>query len=551
MTQRLMLSSAPVLRGYQVDAVESILRELSSVRGTIAVLATGMGKTVLFAELASRWPGRVLVLAHRDELVSQGASALERATGEAVDVEQGEMRAGSARVVMASVASLRGKRLARLAPEAFSLIIVDEAHHATATSYRSIFSRFSDAKIVGVTATPDRGDGKALAGIFQSVAFRMDIRDGISAGYLVPLRGLAMVINEVDVSRVSSRAGDLAAGELDEAMLKAVEGIARETLAILPPAESAILFAPGVLSARAIADRMNELDGGVAVFVSGATPPDERKEMVSRFKSGAARVFVNCMIATEGFDAPRASYAVIARPTKSRALYAQMVGRITRPEPGVVDGIESAEGRVAAIAGSRKPFGTIVDVSGNSGKHSLVGPADVLGVELDDDEKRAFKKRVSAGAEDVEKAIALSRQEIAALRDLARTAMETAVRTTRTEFDPFSLLHMNPDESGIAASARQRDALVSAGVTDEEASRMSRGDAQRVLGAIHIRRSKGLASVRQLRILRRFGIERANVSMKTASKLIDHFASVDWARSRVDMSFVSGVLEGRRVNHGK
>ena len=171
---------APGLRYYQQEAVDSVFEKLKEDRSTLVVMATGLGKTVLFCEVAKRWPGKVLVLAHRDELLSQTRSTLEKATGEWVELEQGMWKAGDqTRLVVGSVQTIyQQARLERFGAEHFSLIIIDEAHHAPAPTYRKVMDFFANAKVLGVTATPDRADEKAMGAIFDSVACVLDIEDG-------------------------------------------------------------------------------------------------------------------------------------------------------------------------------------------------------------------------------------------------------------------------------------------------------------------------------------------------------------------------------------
>lgn len=312
------------LRHYQLEAYGAIHRSFAKHRSTMLVLATALGKTRTFASVAKHWPGRVLVLAHRGELVDQARATLEELTGEMVEIEQGQLKSYRARIVVASVQSCRPDRLARMEKlGGFTLVIADEFHHYTATTYRRALDYFKDAKVLGVTATPDRGDGKKLAQICDDVAYVMGIHEGVQDGYLVPPKGREVKVEEVNLDAVSVNAGDLAAGELDDAMLKGVEGVVRGMLHHAGERQG-IIFFPGVKSAHLAAARLNAIKPGCAVSLDGETDPDVRKQVVQDFKAGWIQFLCNCQIATEGFDAPSVAVVGLARPTKSRALYAQM-----------------------------------------------------------------------------------------------------------------------------------------------------------------------------------------------------------------------------------
>ena len=213
------------LRPYQDEAVAAIARELERVRATLLVLATGLGKTVTFAAVARGVVdagGRVLVVAHRGELLDQAAATL-RAFNLRVGLEKGAERLDPAElpdVVVASVQTLRGARLEAYAPDAFRLIVIDEAHHATAQSYRNVLEHFGPAKVLGVTATPDRTDGVGLGNVFDSVAYGFELRAGIKSGFLAPLKLRSVVVDALDLSSVRTLAGELRPDELEHELTR-------------------------------------------------------------------------------------------------------------------------------------------------------------------------------------------------------------------------------------------------------------------------------------------------------------------------------------------
>lgn len=533
------------LRYYQEDCKEAIEVELATVDSTMAVLATGLGKTQIFGAVAGDWEGDVLIMAHRDELVGQAKHRLELMTGEEVDVEQGPLKSDSkSRIVVASVQSLTPGRLARLGKERFSLVIADEFHHYLAKSYRRAWEYFS-AKKLGVTATPDRGDEKALGRIVESVAYVMDISEGIDAGYLVPLRARSVELGEIDISGVGTTGGDLIAAQLDEAMLKAVEGIVTKTLE-LEPGRQGIAFFPGVKSAELAAQRFNALKPNSAAFISGETDPDERRRIVKEFKDGRIQYLSNCLVATEGFDAPATSVIIQGRPTKSRALYSQTTGRGTRP---VCPGLESLGGpgmasqRRAAIAASEKPFCTILDFVGNVGKHSLVGPVDILGGNYSEDEVKEAKKLTAKLGGDPRAALEAARAE---LRRIAAQVKSKVTAVVSQEFDPFSMFGIDKGRmeerelrfGRAPITEKQLALLLKKGVDRKDLEVMSKQQANKLISTVFLRQKKGLATFNQMRALARKGlIVPKNLSFKKAGQILDYKGG--------DSAHVEAIINGK------
>lgn len=548
------------LRYYQTEAVDAVFGRLKEDRSTMMVWATGLGKTVAFCDVAKRWPGKVLILAHRDELVNQARRALERATGEWVEIEQGMWRAGEqTRLVVGSVQTIyQEARLKRFGPEHFDLIIVDESHHATSPTYVKITEFFAKAKILGVTATPDRADEKAMGKVFDSVAHVMDIEDGIDAGYLVPIRGRRETLEQIDISGVSTSNGDLTIGQLDEVMVKAVEGIVHKTLE-LEPDRQAVCFFPGVQSAALACERFNARIPDSAIFIHGGTDPDERKSLVSRFKKKHFTYLCNCMIATEGFDCPDVSLIVLGRPTKSRSLYSQMVGRGTRVLPHVIDhieGLEGAELRKQSIASSKKPDMMILDFVGNSGKHSLVGIEDILGGKYSEEEVELAKKKTGENpGVNPRDALAAARAQMQAM---AKALRAQRVISSGEVFDPFKAFGLESDDREERYSRRfgfkpmtqpQRQSLINAGFLPNELENMDIRKASKAIAERFRRIDRGLASVKQLRKLREHGVlAEAGLSFVAASRGIDYIASeCGWGRKKpVDPHRIHEILAARQ-----
>jgi len=554
----------PVLRDYQHAAIAAIGEALGQHRSTLAVLATGLGKTVIFGAVAAEWPrGRVLILAHRKELIWQAADKLTAATGVAPDVELADLRAtGTHPVTIASVQSLlapmdcsrcsdgtcghckegRSPRFARLDPLAYGLIVIDECHHAPSASYRAVLSHFEvnpDLRILGVTATPDRADEAALGNVFASVAYEYHLPDGIRDGWLVEPRQHFVQIESLDLSAVRTTAGDLNEGDVDRAIRedRTLYGIVEATIEIAA-GRPTLLFLPSVEAAQKAADMLAARDLPAA-FVHGGTPPDDRRRLLAEFAEGKRDWLVNCGVFLEGFDSPRIEVVAMARPTKSRALYAQAVGRGTRPlhPPRGT----TPDERLAEIAASRKPHLDVIDFVGNAGRHKLVCTADILGGNYDDDVIEAATKAVrEKGEGSMREALdaaeaATRRREEEAKRVALRRQVQARVTYTTETIDPFDMFDLRaPREpgwhKGRTATDRQREALVKFGVPETTARGLSFVKASALMDELLQRRRDGLCTYRQATFLRSHGIDGAAVTFERASELFDAIKANGWKK---------------------
>lgn len=391
-------------RPYQEEAIAAV--EAAAARGItrpLVSLPTGTGKTIVFSELLRRRGTRSLILAHRDELIQQAADKLRMVWPEArpgiVKAEQDDVHAHT---IVASVQTLsRPNRLSRLdeairsglfAADGFETIVVDEAHHATADTYMRVltrlgsFGRRNGARpplTLGVTATAMRADGTPLGAVWEEIVYVKPILPMIQEGYLCDMRAISVHI-EVDLDQVHVQHGDLKAGELDKAMREAAAPAhAAEAYEKYAAGRTALCFTPSVEMAYEMADAFRER-GYAAEALDGTTPLEERRAILQRFKAGETKVLANCAVLTEGFDEPRIDCIIVARPTKSRPLYVQMVGRGTRTFPGKVDCL-------------------VIDMVGNTRRHSLASMATLLGSE-------AAEVRMKEG-ESVLEAVARAEQE--------------------------------------------------------------------------------------------------------------------------------------------
>jgi superfamily II DNA or RNA helicase len=368
------------LRDYQRKALDALRADWADgIRRAAVVLPTGAGKTVVFAHLTAWWRAnhrsRVLVVAHRDELVNQAAEKLQAiAPHLSVGIVKGARNEVNRDVIVASVQTLRSAARRERVYDV-GLIIVDECHHATAPTYRAILAHYGAmgydamsgehhgrdlALAAGFTATLARGDGASLGEVWQKVSYRRDILDMIRAGHLLNPRGKRVTVEDLDLDAVARRHGDYADGALGAALTASLapEATAKAYLEHASD-RSGVVFAPTVESAYAFAAAFS--DAGIRTeTVHGAQAIDERRGVFARAHDGATQVVTNCMVATEGTDVPRWSCAVIARPTQSAPLYVQMVGRVLRPFPGQTDAL-------------------VLDVVGVTSKHQLRTIADLSG----------------------------------------------------------------------------------------------------------------------------------------------------------------------------
>ncbi len=539
------------LRDYQSDAVAAVVKSLENNPRTLLVMATGGGKTTVASSVAEHFlrKGRILWLAHRKELVQQGADRLHLITHEQVDIEMAELWASNrSRVVSASLDSIKS-RLERWPSDHFSLVIFDEAQHSLAPSYKKVIEHFK-CPAMGMTATPDRGDEKALGQVWNDVAGVWDIVDLIDSGFLVPIRGRSVQVDSIDLSRVGKSAGDLAIGELDEEIVKSVEGIVSKTLE-LEPGKQGIWFFPGVKSAELACDRINAILPDSCVFVSGETPKEERDEAFRGFRSGRYQHLTNCQICTEGTDLPTADMIVMGRPTLSRALYAQCVGRGLRVLAGLVDhlpGKGDAAERRALIASSTKTHCVVVDYCGNAGKHVLITPEDLLGGDYTEEEVKLAKKaaKENPGA-DVIEGLEAARRELKAM--MAR--LQSKVKATVVGFDPFALLgteHPDPNKERFREpiTEQQKSSLAKFNIKPAQMQQLSHLEAAKLIQRLGHRMKLGLCSLNQLSTLRKYCDAPTNLPFKQASRAMTYIAETcGWNPTAEQKTVLQGMVAKR------
>lgn len=483
------------LRDYQEEAIERIFAARArGIRSQVLVAATGLGKTVMFSTLAERMGTRTVVLVHRDELVEQAVAKMREVWPAAsVGVVKGPRDEILHRVVVASVQTLaRDNRLGKLLRVAdgtglfgdgdpIGLLVIDECHHATAATYRKVIdgvrAKHPDCLVVGVTATPDRADGAGLISVFDEVVADYGILWGISAGYLSDVRALTVHV-DYDEADLTTNRGDYDQRRAAEVMTDAggIDVIARAWHDHAAD-RLTIAFVPTVAMAENLADRFRR-DGISARAVSATTPIDERRRYVEQFRAGEIRVLTNCGVFTEGFDAPETSCIVQARPTKSRGLFTQMVGRGLRRHPGKTDCL-------------------VLDVTGTGDVHSLVTVPSLFGVK-----KRQRQRGLSDGTANLSEVMAGEQtDEVRAGRITAEEAnLFTKVRSEGIAWVAIP----DPRWPDVTRYVRQlggkdSDAVVLARVTDEHAHRWVAGvvDAHNrktvLIGDVSLETAQGVA----------------------------------------------------------
>ena len=344
------------LRPYQLDCLESIAR--TTARRKAVVIPTGGGKTVIFASHALHHNLKTLIVAHRTELIYQTRDTFLNLDPTCdLGIVMGKFNETDSQITIASIQTLARRERLRQLPTDYDLIIVDEAHHATANSYLRLFYRYGlidlyacgidngkgiqtywdpNRTLLGVTATPERTDKESLDAVFDEVVFRISIADLIP-DFLSDFRCITRDAG-IDISHVRSTAGDLNQEQLGKAiedggLLDGLPDVVNESLG---DRQHILIFLPTVEASIEATRILNEADI-TASCVLGITPAEGRRQTLKNFQDGNIRVLVNCMVLTEGFDCPCIDALIVARPTKSGLLIQQMVGRGLRKAPGKKD----------------------------------------------------------------------------------------------------------------------------------------------------------------------------------------------------------------------
>lgn len=516
------------LRPYQREAKEAIFVEWdkNGHRKTLIVLPTGTGKTIVFSDVVQecvRRGERVLILAHRGELLDQAADKLKKTTGLIAAVEKAEQSCQGSwyRVVVGSVQTLmREKRLAGFSEDYFDDIIIDEAHHAISDSYTRVLEHFPTAKVLGVTATPDRGDMKNLGQVFDSLAYEYTLPKAIKEGYLSPIKAVTIPL-KLDLSGVAVQSGDFKASDIDTALDPYLYQIADEMLNYCKDRKS-VVFLPLIKTSQKFKDILND-KGFNAAEVNGES--SDRAEILKDFDEGKYNVLCNSMLLTEGWDCPSVDCIIVLRPTKVRSLYCQMVGRGTR----------LCEGKENLL---------LLDFLWHTERHELCRPAHLICDNEEVAKKMTENMAEQAGcAMDIEQAEKQASEDVVAQREEALAKkLEEMRKRKRKLVDPLQYemsIQAEDLSSYVPAfgwecappSDKQKAQLEKAGIFPDEID--NAGKASLILDRLAKRRSEGLTTPKQIRLLESKGfVHVGEWPFDAASKMISRIAANNWCVPR-------------------
>lgn len=510
------------LRPYQEEGRIAVHSEWDGGHlKTMAVYPTGTGKTVLFSAIVNdqvQNGGRALILAHRGELLTQAADKLKKVTGLEAALEKAESSSlGSPlNVTVGSIQSLaQPKRLERFSRDYFTDIIVDEAHHVLSDRYMRVLEHFRDARILGVTATPDRGDKKELGRFFDSQAYEYTMRQAIREGYLVPILA-QMIPLQVDLTDVGMSNGDFAAGDLGIALEPYLEKIAEEMTHYCADRKT-VVFLPLVATSQKFCRMLNDA-GFRACEINGNSP--DRQQILSDFAAGKYNVLCNSMLLTEGWDQPDVDCIVVLRPTRVRGLYQQMVGRGTRLFPG-------------------KENLLLLDFLFLSDRHDLCHPSALVSQSQDIADKMNDRLQNGDGMYDLMEAEEQAERDVLAEREKALAA-ELAMQRKRKGglVDPLQYILSIEDEALSAytptfawemgpASQKQLAYLEKLGIAPESVRNM--GMASMLIERLTQRFYAGLSTPKQIRLLERQGFQHVGTWTKdAASSMISQLMQNNW-----------------------
>ena len=511
------------LRPYQSEARNAVENDWETgYLRTLLVLPTGCGKTIVFCKIIEdqvRLGRRALILAHRGELLEQAADKLAKATGLKCAVEKAEESCLGSwyRVVVGSVQSMtRETRLSRFKKTYFDVIVVDEAHHCLSESYQRVLEHFDGARVLGVTATPDRGDMKNLGQYFEHLAYEYTLPKAIREGYLCPIKAVTIPL-KLDLTGVGVQAGDFKNSDIDTALDPYLFQIAEEMKGYCAERKT-VVFLPLIKTSQKFRDILNA-NGFRAAEVNGDS--GERTEILRDFERGKYNVLCNSMLLTEGWDCPPVDCIVVLRPTKIRSLYSQMVGRGTRlsPETG-------------------KDHLLLLDFLWHTERHELCHPASLI-CENEEVAKKMTEEIEAAGCPvDLEEAEKKASADVVAQREesLAKQLEEMRGRKKKL-VDPlqFEMSIQAEDLSSYVPafgwemsppSDAQLKALEKYGIFPDEID--NAGKASKLLD-LNMRREMGLTTPKQIRFLENKGFRHVGTwQFSDAKNMIDRIAANGW-----------------------
>lgn len=513
------------LRPYQQQAKDAIFSEWGNgIKKTLLVLPTGCGKTIVFAKVAEecvKGGSRVLILAHRGELLDQAADKIGKSTGLGCATEKAEQTCIGSwfRIVVGSVQSMmREKRLNQFPNNYFNTIIIDEAHHCISESYQKVLRHFPDAEVLGVTATPDRGDMQNLGTVFESLAYEYTLPRAIKEGYLSPIKAVTIPL-KIDMSAVGVQAGDFKSGDIATALDPYLESIAEEMEKYCSDKKT-VVFLPLVKTSQKFRDILNN-HGFRAAEVNGDSK--DRAEILEAFDKDQYNVLCNSMLLTEGWDCPSVDCIVVLRPTKVRSLYCQMVGRGTRLSPE-----------------TNKDHLLLLDFLWHTERHELCHPASLICESAEVAQKMTENMEKDAGCiMDIEEAERTASEDVIAQREEALAKQLSEMKRRKKKLvDPlqFEMSIQAEDLSGYVPafgwemappSDKQKQTLEKLGILPDAIE--NAGKASKILDRLDKRRREGLTTPKQIRFLESRGFQHVGTwQFETAKNMIDRIAGNGW-----------------------
>lgn len=510
------------LRPYQEAARQAIHGEWDQGRRkTLLVLPTGTGKTIVFAAVAEdqvRRGERVLVLAHRGELLEQAAAKIGAVCGLGCATEKAEQSSLGSwfRITVGSVQTLmREARLDRFEPDHYGTIIVDEAHHILSDSYQRVLDHFPAANVLGVTATPDRGDMRNLGQYFDSLAYEYRITQAIKDGYLCKIKAQTIPL-KLDMTGVKTQAGDYSAADVGHALDPYLDRIADE-MKTYCAGRKTVVFLPLIDTSKRFC-AMLQARGFRAAEVNGDS--EDRAEVLADFAASRYDVLCNSMLLTEGWDCPEVDCIVVLRPTKVRSLYCQMIGRGTRLAPG-------------------KDHLLVLDFLWHTTRHELCRPACLICENPEVAEKMTLNLEGETEAIDLEAAEQTAQADVVAQREAALAKMlEEQRHRKRALVDPlqFEYSIQAEDLAGYEPvfpadmappTKKQLELLERRGIFPDEISCF--GKAQLIINKLMKRQDDGLTTPKQIRLLEKYGfLHVGEWDFHEASKMISRISSAGW-----------------------
>ena len=511
------------LRPYQAEAKAAVFEQWDKgTLKTLLVLPTGCGKTIVFAKVAEdcvRQGYRVLILAHRGELLEQAADKIKKSTNLGCATEKAEQTCLGSwfRITVGSVQSMqREKRLSQFSENYFNVIIIDEAHHCISDGYQKVLKHFPSAKVLGVTATPDRGDMRNLGEFFESLAYEYTLPKAIREGYLSPIKAMTIPL-QLDLSGVSIQSGDFKAGDIATALDPYLHQIADEMMKYCRDRKT-VVFLPLVKTSQKFKEILNE-KGFKAAEVNGESK--DRAEVLEAFDKGEYNVLCNSMLLTEGWDCPSVDCVIVLRPTKVRSLYSQMVGRGTR----------LCEGKSHLL---------LLDFLWHTERHELCHPADLICEKKEVARKMTENLEGTAGCPmDLEAAERKASEDVIAEREESLAKQLQEMRTRKKKLvDPlqFEMSIQAEDLSGYVPafgwemappSDKQKQELEKRGILPDEID--NAGKANPILDRLHKRQEEGLTTPKQIRCLEKYGFQHVGTwTFEAGKNMIDRIAACGW-----------------------